>query len=195
MKLRALAFACLFLSFASPSQAIVFSDDISTLDAVAVDAGWGLFYYDLYYLTVDNPTSIYLTLTPDPTDTFAPWLGYWDGDFSAAPDYDTPFPVDFESSYGTEGSILELTFNALPDIEYQIMVATWDYYPTTLGAYDLTILNAEQTDFGFTASTSPILFPQSVPAPASWIILGLGLIVLGVINRFGVAPAPMLARC
>ena len=194
MKLRALAFACLIVGFASPSQAIVFSDDISTLDAVAVDASWGLFYYDLYYLTVDNPTSIYLTLTPDPSDPFAPWLGYWDGDFSAVPDYDTPFPVDYASS-NVEGLELDLTFNALPNIEYQIMVATWDYYPTTLGAYDLTILNSEQTDFGFTASASPILIPQSVPAPDSWIILGLGLIVLGMVHRLGIAPAPAIARC
>lgn len=190
MNKRALAFAFLFFSFTSPSQAIVFSDEISTIDSVAVDAGWGVFYYDLYYLTVDSAMSINLTLTPDATDPFAAWLGYWDADFTASPDYDTPVPDDFASSYGIVGLPLDLTFNALPDIEYQIMVATWDYYPTMLGSYDLQILNSEQTDAGFIASTSPIWNSQSVPAPSSGIVLALGLAILLLGNRISRVQTP-----
>lgn len=193
MKFRAWLFAFLILCFASPSQAIYFPGELSSTDPIAVDEGFGDFYYDLYYLVVDVPMTMYIFMTP--TDPFAPWLGYWDGDFSSSPDYDIPPPVDFETSDGVLGAQLIMSFDALPGIEYQIMAATYNYNPTEVGSYNFFILDPEQTNLGFTADTSPILVPQEVPSAASWIILALGLIALGLVNRFGANQPTAFVRC
>lgn len=170
-----------FFCFASPSYAIFFAGELTTSDTVANDEGYGDFYYDLYYVTVDSPMTIHLFMTP--LDLFAPWLGYWDGDFSASPDYDNPLPADYVSSFGVDGAPLYMNFDALPGIEYQVMAATWDYNPTELGSYNFFVLDTDLTNTGFTASTTPILTPQSVPAPASWLVLGIGLVILGLVNK------------
>ena len=183
MRCRLLAFAFLAFSFVTPSHAIYFGGEFTTSDAIAEDQGWGTFYYDLYYLVVDVPMTIELFMTP--TDTFAPWMGYWDGDLSATPDYDTPPPIE---SIGIDTATqLYLDIDAVPGIEYQIMAATYNYNPTTLGEYNFFIVDIDRTDLGFTASASPIMLPQSVPEPASWLMLGLGLIGLLFANRFGAA--------
>jgi len=195
MKCRLLAFAFLSLCFASPSQAVFFAGELTTSDAIAEDIGWGNFYYDLYYFAVDVPMTIEVFMTP--TDPFAPWLGYWEGDFSATPDYDTPPPLDSRFSLDVSAQ-LYMAIDALPGIEYQLVAATYDYNPTNLGAYNFFVVDFDRTDLGFSASTSPIMNPQSVPAPASWLMLGLGLFVLLLANKLGATmrvTLPIPVRC
>lgn len=184
MKLRLLAFSFLLLGFSSPGYAIYFAGELTTSDALAIDEGFGDFYYDLYSLTVDDPVTMYIFMTP--TAPFAPWLGYWDGDFSDAPDYNNPLPVDYETSDGAIGLPLIMSFDAMPGIEYQIMAATYFYNPTDLGTYNFFVLDEGRTNLGFQVSE------VAVPAPQSWIIMMLGLLVLGVANKFGAFQATVL---
>lgn len=179
MKSRLLAIALLSCFYVSPSHAIFFAGELTTTDAVAQDAGWGDFYYDMYYVAVESPMLVEIFMVP--TDPILPWLGYWDGDFSATPDYDTPPPEAYRIPDAT-GDQLYLAFDAVPGIEYQIMAATYEYNPTDLGAYNFFITEPGRTDIGLIAETSPGVVPQSVPAPASWVILLLGLMALGIIN-------------
>ena len=183
MKYRVIAFALLALSFSLPSHAVFFAGELTTSDELAEDIGFGDFYYDLYYVTVDAPMEIEIFM--DPIDAFAPWIGYWDGDFSATPDYDTPIYEDSKVPAEDDelGDQLYLKFDALPGIQYQIMAATFNYNPTDLGVYDFFIVDPDRTDEGFMADDSPIMVVQQVPAPASWVILIAGLIALRVLKR------------
>lgn len=182
MKYRLLAFALLVFSFTSPSHALYFGGELTETDLLGEDIGWGNFYYDMYYLRVKAPMEIYIFMNP--SDPFIPYLAYWDGDFSATPDFDTPPPEIFVPPNGV-GERVDFHFTALPDIDYQIMAATWEYNPTNLGSYHFFVLNSAGADGGFEALDTPFLTPQqSVPAPASWLVLGLGLVILGMVNRF-----------
>lgn len=163
MKCRLLALAFVTIIFSTPSQAILLLEgELTTTDALAEDPGWGNFYYDLYSVLVDDATTLDVTLTA--TDPLIPWLGYWDGDFTATPNYFDPPPTHYEPYNAVPRQELSLSFNALPGIEYQIMAATWNYNPTDLGQYTLEVL--------------------PVPAPSSWLMLALGLVILGSFNRF-----------
>lgn len=183
MKNRVIAFAFLSFCCVSPSHALFFSGELTTADAVAQDPGFGEFYYDLYYLEVDTAMTIEVFMVP--TELFSPWLGYWDGDFSATPDYDTPLPEAYRVPTNA-GDQLYMMFDALPGVTYQIMAATYDYNPTDLGTYNFFITDPERTDIGYWAGTSPrVQDPQSVPAPASWMILALGLTILLMTRKSG----------
>ena len=171
MKTRLLFIALLAISFASPTYAVVLTVDQTTANSTASDS-FGDFFYDLYTVTVDTASTIKVTMTP--VDAFAGWLGYWDGDLSATPNYFAPPPEDFATSDGTLGAVLDIVLFAQAGIDYQIMVATWDYKPATLGEYNLTV---------------------GVPSPASWMILLLGLIALVTVNHIKTKSVSEFVRC
>lgn len=179
MKIRAIVFAAIAFCFATPSHALFFPGELTTSDDIVYDLGAGDFYYDMYYLYVDQPLTMYIFMTP--TDDFAPWLGYWDGDFSAAPDYFNPAPEQYLSSMISEQLIM--SFQALPGIEYQIMAATYNYNPTDLGSYRFFILDQELTHDGYMAYTTPQIMPQEVPVPAAWMLLLTGLAGMGLLRK------------
>jgi len=181
MKVRILAFVILLFAFISPSQAIFFSGELTTGDAIAQDPGYGEFYYDLYYLTVDAPMTIEVFMVP--TQQFLPWVGYWDGDFSATPDYDTP-PPELYDIPAAVGDQLYMIFDATPGIIYEIVAATYEYNPTLLGTYNFFITDPARLETGYWAGTTmPILDPQEVPAPASFYILLMGLATLLLVKN------------
>jgi len=172
MEFRALVIALLAMLFSSNSQAVYFAGEISTTDSIGIENTGYDFYYDLYHVTVDIPLTIEVFMTP--TQAFAPYLAYWDGDFTPAPDWNTPAPEKDTWSYAVDPT-LYLSFDALPGIDYQIMASTADYNPTVLGTYDFFIVDVMRTNQGFTAS--------SVPEPASWILVGLGLVGIRLSKR------------
>jgi len=192
MKCRSLIFIILSFCFVSPSYAIFFAGELTTSDPLAQDPGWGDFYYDMYYVAVDTPMLVEIFMVP--TDPILPWLGYWDGDFTPTPDYDTPPPEAYRTPVNV-GDQLYLSFDALPGIEYQIMAATFEYNPTDLGAYNFYITEPGRTDLGLFASTSPGVLPQEVPSPQSGIIFVLGLFALAFVNKFSRFRQPLLIGC
>lgn len=177
MDFRALIVAVLALLLSTPSYALFFNGELITTDALGVDATSGDFYYDLYNVTVDTPMTIEVFM--DPVDAvFAPYLAYWDGNFSATPDWDTPPPLD-AAGIGSLGMIY-MAFDATPGINYQVMATTYNYNPTNLGNYHMFIVNPERDDTGINVITSPI---TSVPEPSGWLMLGFGLLGLGLLKR------------
>jgi len=181
MKYRLLVFAFLTFCFSTSSYAIFFAGEITTSDAIAEDPGFGDFYFDLYSVTVEEPMLVEVFMVP--TGPFLPWLGLWDGDFSALPDYDTPPPEAFRIP-GVGRDQLYLAFDALPGIEYQLMAATFEYNPTDLGTYNFFITEPQRRDIGLFASIVSIEDIQRVPAPPSLIIMALGLISLGLAKKY-----------
>jgi hypothetical protein len=171
MKKRALVFGLLAFCLALPAQAVILTVNQEISNATAQDA-FDEFFYDLYTVTVDEAAMVDVTMTPD--SNFTAWLGYWDGDLSATPDYFSPPPENFVTSEGVLGAVLHFEFYALSEINYQVMVATFNYKPAELGEYDLSV---------------------SVPAPASWIILALGLCILGLLKKLDEGAAPVCAHC
>ena len=176
MDIRALVFAFLALLISTPSYAIFIDGELTTSDALGTDASLGDFYYDLYYVAVDAPMTIEVFMNP--LDTFAPYMAYWAGDFTPTPDWDTPPPLGDDGIGNIEP--LYMAFDAMPGINYQIMATTYFYNPTDLGSYHMFIVDPDRTDTGFTVATSPIL---NVPEPASWLLLGLGLIGIRLAKR------------
>ena len=176
MEFRALIVAVLALLVSTPSYALFISGELTTTDALGVDATYGDFYYDLFYVTVDTPMTIEVFM--DPVDTFAPYVAYWDGNFSATPDWNTPPPID-DAGMGNLGMIY-MAFDAAPGINYQVMATTYNYNPTDLGSYHMFIVNPERDDTGINVATLPI---ASVPEPSSWLMLSFGLLGLGLLKR------------
>jgi len=173
MEFRALVIAILTLLLSTPSYALYISGELTTDDALGVDATFGDFYYDLFYVTVDAPMTIEVFM--DPVDTFDAYLAYWDGNFSATPDWDTPPPLG-DAGIGNPGMIY-MAFNAMPGISYQVMATTYNYNPTALGSYNLFIVNPDRVELGFNVTEFQI---TSVPEPSSWLLLGLGIIIIGL---------------
>jgi len=175
MEFRALVVAVLTLLLSTPSYALYISGELTTDDALGVDASSGNFYYDMFYVTVDAPMTIEVFM--DPVDDFEAYLAYWDGNFSATPDWDTPPPLG-DAGIGNPGMIY-MAFNANPGTSYQVMATTYNYYPTVLGSYDLFITNPDRNDSGITVTTYQI---TSVPEPSSWLLLSFGILGLGLLS-------------
>ena len=188
MEFRALLVALLAFLFSSTSQAYFFGGEITTTNALGLNDETGEeFYYDLYYVSVDTPMLIDVFMNPG--GLFKPYIAVWDGDFTPAPDWDTPLPLGYGTNIIDDITGFErtfMTFNALPGINYQVMASTYDYNPTDnsvpfdLGTYNFFIENKAQDDQGFIASATPI---QSVPEPATWLLLGLGLIGMLIVRN------------
>lgn len=176
MDIRALTFVLLTFFVATPCYAIFIDGELTASDAVGTDAIQGDFYYDLYYVAVDTPMTIEVFM--DPLDSFAPYMGYWAGDFTPTPDWYSPPPL----AEAGDGSIanLYMSFAAMPGIDYQIVASTYNYNPTDLGGYHMHIVDPDRTNIGFTVATSPIL---NVPEPATWLLVGLGLLGIGTARR------------
>lgn len=191
MKLRVLAFCFLVVSFSSPGYAIYFPGELTPSDALAEFPGAGDFYYDLYRVTVDVPMQIEVFM--DPVAAFAPWIGYWDGDLSPTPNYYDPPPVISRGPRLDDvlGDQIYMIFDAQPGIEYLVMAATFEYNPTNLGTYDFFITDPGRTDTGYEVIPWSVMLPQSVPAPASWLVFGLGLVILGLVSKL--VPASRLS--
>lgn len=183
MKYRCFVLMILFFSVSTPSHAIFFDAELTTDDELAEYPGAGNFYYDLYRVTVDVPIQIEIFMNP--FGAFAPWIGYWEGDLSPTPNYYDPPPVFSRGPDNDDqpGDQIYMSFDAQPGTEYLVMAATNAYNPTDLGAYWFFVTDRERVESGYQAISWSLMATQSVPAPASWIVLGLGLAILGVVNR------------
>lgn len=168
MDIRKRIFALLALLVSSPCYAVFINGELTTSDALGVDATLGDFYYDLYYVSVDTPMTIEIFMNPQ--GSFAPYMAYWAGDFTATPDWDTPPPLGSDGIGNIE--TLYMAFDATPGVNYQVMATTYFYNPTDLGRYHMFIVNPERVESGFSVANAPIL---NVPEPASWLLLGMGL--------------------
>ena len=152
---------------------IVGDGSITESDFQGTDAV-GSFYYDVFELTssVDQDISISIT-----SSDFLIYYGVWDAQILPSESWLLPGGFTFydfadpQSEGGVGCVVCEFVLSAVADVTYQIAVATQNYNPTGLGAYQIRF--ASDGDMTVTAVPAP---------PAIWLFIS-GLIGLVAARR------------
>lgn len=197
MMLRAATFILFAFLFTANANAVFIDGDLSTDDSLGANLFGESFYLDLYTFTVDVEMEVELFV--EPQDDIELYLAYWDGDFSATPNWFEPPPIQ-DSPVGpidpaTSFDLLYIKLLAMPGINYQMMVSSWNFNsadgtPPPLGNYFAWITtppidgdpnNRDETGLNVDGFEPFAVIP--VHSPASILLFGVGFVALGLGKR------------
>jgi hypothetical protein len=171
MRLRFLLPLVLGVLFSTSGHSTVTVDvegALTTSDFLATE-GNASFYYDAFELRNDSGSPITVAVSLSSND-FAPWLGAWLQNVLPNPNWDDDFynaAADFRSAAVGESASISFVLGA--NALAQLAVATYEYNPTNLGLYTLTIPDGVNL--------------RQIPEPAITALFALGLASLRLSGR------------